>query len=539
MLWTETIGHRDMVKANWTALPTVILAASFAGGEIAGFASPCFAGLWAWVSLLVVLIVCMSVGWGVPCGKFFVAFMVGVALAWRSEADRISAEEFSQAFQPGGGAPVFTLKVEGEASCRTGKRGSAVVRFNSWVKNIPVTVVAPASKDKPVPKDGEWWRCSGWLTLRKNSASRYSRRMLWVTKGGVFEKTGDSSHWSAGSLYRRLSCELAHRMGQGLGWSPELASFGKAMLLGKRNGMPYGRLAVFAAAGTIHVFAISGLHVMLMAGMLAALLKTLGLGAKMVSVVAIPILWAYVMLIGAPASAVRAALMTSLYLAAHLFGRRPDSLAAWSVAVIAVSGVSPKMILNVGCVLSFVVMLGIILWIRWSAQFASPVDRLLKIAAVEDALGCVRRKRIALWIHRWATWVLGALGISLAAWIAGAPIAARVFERLSFGSVMINVVIVPLAGMSVGFAVFGIIASFVLPQLTALFNNLSAFGIYLMQWLSEMVVNIPGSHVDTLPWGWCDCAMWYVAWFLVFALLSRYLPRRERFAVKEWEHGDD
>lgn len=526
-----------MIKANWTALPIVLVAAALVAGETLGFSLSCFAGLWAWTLLLVILLTCVHAEWGLPCGVHLIAFAIGAALAWYSEFERLSVEEYSKAMPPGGGAPVFLLKVEGSAICRVDRGGNQMTSFDSHMKNVPIKVVAPLPDGMSVPEDGEVWRCSGWLALRKNSVSRYSRRTLWVTKGNVFEKVVGADSWSAESLYRRLSGALSRRVAEGLGWSDEVASFGNAMLLGRRKGVPYGKLAVFAAAGTIHVFAISGLHVMLIAGMLSGLLKMLGLSARMNAAFAIPVLWAYVMLIGFPASAVRAAVMTSLYLAAHLFGRRPDSLAAWGIAVILICGAAPKMILNVGCVLSFAVMLGIVLWLRWSAQFASPADRLLRIASVESALGGGWRKVVALWLYRKSSWILGALGISFAAWVAGAPIAARVFERLSLGGVAINVAIVPLAGMAVGFAAFGVAASFVSLHLAVFFNNLAALSIYVMQWLSEMVVKLPGSCVDTLPWSWCDCAMWYIAWIMFFALLSRHLPRRERVSVKEWKES--
>ena len=528
-----------MIKANWTALPIVFVAAALVAGETLGFLLSGLAGLWAWALLAVVLLICIHVGWGLPYAIYLIAFMAGVSLAWHSEAERLCVEEYSKTVSHGGGAPIFLLKVEGAAACSVNRKGNRIASFNSYMENVPIKVIAPLPDGKPLPEDGELWRCSGWLALRKNSASRYSRRCLWVTKGSVFEKVEDADSWSAGTLYRRLSGVLALRTAQGLGWSDELAAFGNAMLLGRREGIPYGRLSVFAAAGTVHVFAISGIHVMLIAGMLTGFLKFLGLTARMGSGFAIPMLWAYVMLIGFPASAVRAAVMTSLYLSAHLFGRRPDSLAAWGMAVIVICGVSPKMILNVGCVLSFAVMLGIVLWLRWSAQFASPADCLLKMASAESALGGGWRRTLALWLYRKSSWIFGALGISLAAWIAGAPIAARVFERVSLGSLAIHVAVVPLAGMAVGFAVFGVMMSFVSLHLGVFFNNLSALSIHLMRWISELVVKIPGACIETMPWSWCDCAMWSGAWLMLFALLSRHLPRRERISVKEWENGND
>ena len=45
-----------MTKANWTALPIVLVAATLVAGETLGFSLSCFAGLWAWTLLLAVLL---------------------------------------------------------------------------------------------------------------------------------------------------------------------------------------------------------------------------------------------------------------------------------------------------------------------------------------------------------------------------------------------------------------------------------------------------------------------------------------------------
>ena len=165
-----------MAKANWTALPIVFVAAALVAGETLGFALPCFAVLWAWTLLLVILLTCIHVGCGLSCRVHLIAFMVGVALAWHSESERLSVEEYSKSMPPGGGAPVFLLKVEGDATCRIDRKGCRMASFNSWMNNVPVKVIAPLPDGVTVPKDGELWRCSGWLALRKNSESIFFAR---------------------------------------------------------------------------------------------------------------------------------------------------------------------------------------------------------------------------------------------------------------------------------------------------------------------------------------------------------------------------
>jgi hypothetical protein len=93
--------------------------------------------------------------------------------------------------------------------------------------------------------------------------------------------------------------------------------------------------------------------------------------------------------------------------------------------------------------------------------------------------------------------------------------------------------------MAVAFGVFGVTAAFLLPQMGVFFNNLAALCIYVMAWLSEKTASVPFASVETLPWSWSDCLMWYVAWFALFVLLARHLPRKEFISVREWGKGDD
>lgn len=527
------------VRADWTALPLVFMAAALVAGEVCGFALHRYCGLCGWAALIAVVCASAAIGWRIRRAVYPVAFVAGMALAWRGEVKRTALDEYAKTVPEGGGAPVFTVEARSDGVRGRGRKGVRRMSFDTRIGSIPVKVVAPMPEDGRLPMDGERWRCSGWLSLKKDSVSRYSRRTLWVTADTPPEKTADAQGISAGKMYRRLSETLSRRLGEGLEWSPASAAFGKAMLLGRREGIPRGKLASFAVAGTVHVFAISGLHVMLVAGMLGKVLKTAGVSLKLRAVLVIPALAAYVMLIGSPPSAVRAALMTSLYLGASLFGRKPDSLAAWGIAAILICAYDPSMVMNTGCVFSFTVMLGIVLWLRWSARFASPADALLKLAARESAFGCAERKVVCLWLYGKLSWILGGLGISFAAWIAGVPVAARVFGRLAPCGIFLNLAVVPLAGMAVAFGVFGLIAAFAAPQIGLLFKHLAALCIFLMSWLSEKSAGVPCSSVETLPWSLRDCVMWYVAWIAFFMFLSRHLPLKEHVTVREWENCYD
>jgi competence protein ComEC len=205
--------------------------------------------------------------------------------------------------------------------------------------------------------------------------------------------------------------------------------------------------------------------------------------------------------------------MAAFWLSAGMFGRKTDSLTAWSMAAVAIYTFSPASIFDAGCSLSFTVMLGLLLWIKWATQFKSPVASRFTVA----------------------NWILNALGISFATWIAGTPVVASLFGKISISGIISNVFVVPLAGMSVVLGATGIFSSLLSTHLCVFFNNLSAFCTIAMDRISYWSTLIPGGSLDTQSWGWADCTAWYLAWFALFSLLSRHLKRRESAALHNWQ----
>lgn len=520
-----------------SGLSLVSVALALVVGEGLGFGTHCMAGMWPWACLCATSLALVWLGWDMACLRWPVAALAGIALSWRCETRRMDVEERSHSPCADGRPPAYELDVEGRVSCRERRsKDGRMVAFNSTMDGVPVRVVIRMGIGGEVPKSGERWRCRGWLSLRQGAPSRYSCRTLWVLGEDGMERIAPATGLAAQAAYRTVSDRMAACAKAGLGWSHELASTNMAMLLGRRGGIGPDRRAAFAAAGTMHVFAISGLHVMLIAGALNALLKKVGFSPLMQAALCIPLLAAYVMLTGARASAIRAALMMSLWFGAGLFGRKPDSLAALGVTGIIVYAHSPTMVFDAGCGLSFAVMLGILLWLRWSSRFALPFCRVFEWAAEERSLGA--EGRLGALLCRWrghTMWVLGMLGVSLASWIASTPISARVFGRISMGGLVANVAVVPLATMSVLFSAIGVAASVVARPMGAVFNNLAACCTWMMEWVSETVAMCPGASFETHPWSWLDCIVWYVAWIGLFAVVARHLRPRGRMRIAPWD----
>jgi len=288
--------------------------------------------------------------------------------------------------------------------------------------------------------------------------------------------------------------DLSRRLGLGLSHDRELAGLNRAILLGERANLPFTTRRTFVDAGTIHVFAISGLHVMIVAWVIVYLLLFLRLPLRLAGLVSLPVLWGYVAVIGSPPSAIRAALMASFYFLAPLFWRRPDSLVAWELTFLSVHLVRPANIANVGSLLSFTVMFAILLTAR----------------AVRDIL------------PRWQQ----NLVISFAAWAAGVPIAAHVFGRVTPGGLLANLALIPAATVTVVSGALGLVASFFSRTVAIHLNNAAALFTNAMVGISKIVAGLPGANFETRPWNYGECAAWYALMILIPLAIGIWRSRR-------------
>lgn len=287
--------------------------------------------------------------------------------------------------------------------------------------------------------------------------------------------------------------DFSRRAALGIETDGEIVRLNRAILLGERANLPAHLRRTFVESGTIHVFAISGLHVMAVVRVLMIVLRVLWVPRRFVGTAAVPILWGYVALIGFPPSAVRAAVMASLTCLAPLVRRRPDGVVAWSLTFLGVYLVRPAMIADVGCGLSFAVMLAILV----------ACDRL------RDCPEGLKKT----------------LAVTVVAWAAGVPIAAHVFGRVTPGGILANLALIPAAGVTVYAGACGILASFVSEPLAAHLNALAALFTKAMVALSDGVSRLPGANVEVVNWSVLLCAEWYAALGLVW-LLHRLVKSR-------------
>lgn len=141
-----------------------------------------------------------------------------------------------------------------------------------------------------------------------------------------------------------------------------VAPVASAVLLGLRAGLPQETYADFREAGLAHLLAVSGLHAGLVLG-LALLVSRALLGRRygLYLIAPLVLLWGYILLAGAPPSAVRAGIMGSAFLLALAVGRMPAAVNALGLSAFLILLLEPSSLWDRSFQLSFTAMAGVLL----------------------------------------------------------------------------------------------------------------------------------------------------------------------------------
>ncbi len=202
----------------------------------------------------------------------------------------------------------------------------------------------------------------------------------------------------------------------------------KGILLGNESGLSPSVRQAFNDTGATHVIAISGFNMIILSGAIMALLRRTQLPPSQAVFIGILAILLYTLFVGASASVLRAALMSSLLVVASGIRRRVFAPASLAAAILLMSLESPTVLWDVGFQLSVFATLGIMLFV---APLTVGLQRALNILL---SPGAGRRVGDLL---------AEPLVVSLAAQISTLPLILRYFERLSLVSLPVNLLIIP------------------------------------------------------------------------------------------------
>jgi len=326
---------------------------------------------------------------------------------------------------------------QASSDCRARIPDGARVAFRGAIASLGWPDASVELRVDAVSVDGAWQRCPGAIRMRPPRGAPIEPGRP-VTASGRWYTFPPDSRWPSpperagflaasslepgtgeGKALLRLRGGVQARLRELL---PRRAAIAEALLLARREGLDAELKRQFAAAGLTHLLAISGTHVGLVAGVLLLLAGIARLPVPAAAAVSAAGAVAYVLFLGAPHAASRAALQLIALLLVRALQRPADPYTLLAASALVLVAVDPLAVLNAGFQLSYAGIFGLLEWRR-------------PIAA-----------RLPDWLPRWAS---DGLAAGTAATLATAPIAALHFGIVAPIAIIANLVAVPLVAAAV------------------------------------------------------------------------------------------
>lgn len=313
---------------------------------------------------------------------------------WRARAQILDTRHETEAIPP---LRRSRVEIRGVRRVNDLPRPGAVVEGLVSIRGSPQSPLLVASSQRLIKTDG-------------------SRRLLPSLRDTLARTLFDA----AGTDIRRIR-------------AAELAA---ALSLGRRDLVPRSRRDGWRRSGLAHVLAVSGLHVGLVAGMTWLLFAMGGASPTVSRIAVLMVLPTYALLAGGSPSAVRAALMGSIYVGARLLGRAILPMAAVLLTATVLLVADPSLIAEVSFQLTIVLTAALVRWAPGMSA-ALPLPRWLSAAIVVPFIAQVAAAPIVA-IHFSAAipgaaaanifvpWLLGPLVLASVTATAIAPLSSTV-----------------------------------------------------------------------------------------------------------------
>ncbi len=278
-----------------------------------------------------------------------------------------------------------------------------------------------------------------------------------------------------------------------------------AMALGDKAALDKTTKDSYSVAGASHVLAVSGLHI----GIIFQFILLL-LGGKKRSWLTVCLstmaIWAYVLFIGMPASAVRSALLISIYGFGLLARRQSMSLNTLALAYIIMLSLNPSSLYDISFQMSFLAVLSILLFYPLLSALLAPSHR----------------------IGRWA-WQL--LCVSASAQIGTFPLVAYYFGRISCYGLLTSFIAIPAATLILYLcALFLLLAPFTFigslgSIVDVLIRGVTSILVGITQFINtafRLVALLPGASIEGVRLNWVQLCLLYLIAFAGYLFWKNY-----------------
>lgn len=277
------------------------------------------------------------------------------------------------------------------------------------------------------------------------------------------------------------------------------AAIFNALITGDKSLIDSETRRNYSLTGTAHLLAVSGLHV----GIISFIIYTLfsfitNQLFKTVSVIAI--LTCFVFMTGWLDSALRAALMISVYLISLNFEQKVNPLNSLSIAALIMFLWNPDIIYSISFRMSFLSVSGIILFYD---RFFETFKKLFGNSGIAKFAG-------------------GSLSLTLASSVIISPIVAYYFDVFSIISPIANFLAVPLMMLAMSLGISALFFSVFSESISSVYAAGAGVPVNLTELINSYSSGIPFSYIEGYYSGWAAIVFTALMIYLVYSNSKRH-----------------
>lgn len=312
-----------------------------------------------------------------------------------------------------------------------------------------------------------------------------SERMLQDIRYTAYPQGALSSEYGF-SLFGSINSAVRELFFENL--SGDTAAIGYAMFTGNTEYIQTATMDSFRYGGVAHIFAVSGQHIALVYGVLALLFKKLRVPKALSAAISIAVVFFYTGVCGWTLSAVRSAIMCAVAAIVSLACGKYDGLSSVAISFVVINLINPLNVISVGFQLSVAAVAGI-------AVFNGPICRLLARIRMPQKVSAV-------------------ISVPVSAQIATFPILLSAFGYVSWASLGLNIIFVPVIS-----AIFLIM--FPCTLLALIIQPISQFLLLIFSVPFELVTSLLVSiHAEKALISGFDFGAFAVLYFIAVFILS-------------------
>lgn len=218
--------------------------------------------------------------------------------------------------------------------------------------------------------------------------------------------------------------------------TPETAAYAKALIIGESSELAGSLKTDMSALGISHILAVSGMHMSIIATIVAFIIERISYSRRIKSVTVIVGSVLFMTVAGFSPSVTRACVMLVISMTSVFFHGKSDSITSLFTAGAIICAADPSSVVSCGFLLSFFATLGIVLCALYAQRRAAYSLRSSRAGDMRLPFRILR-------------YLLFSLLMTVCAMLFTAPVMALYFSRISFFAVAMNLIAVPMAFVSV------------------------------------------------------------------------------------------